>query len=316
MVASEPRALRQTARCKALPVRNGDSLPSQSLAAASKSAASSGTSSNRSWQNLPNSPRAARRSWRLIVPTRSLRARAEENSATVQGPPLPGKLTPHRESRVQISQELGVHVVTLHQWLKAWRLQGDVVPASQKAPRAGGPPTSSRWCEEPVALRHGVLDTLPRRLSRTSTRNTRLLMRLQLWADRQGGWKVFDSSGGFRLPDGSVRSPDASLVRLDRWRSLSEAERDGFPALCPDPVVDLASPSDQPDVLRRKMASFIANGARLGGLLLPQLHTVEVWSSDASTQSTQFTTLREASRLEAGEEFSGLALDLEEIWTV
>ena len=111
-------------------------------------------------------------------------------------------------------------------------------------------------------------------------------------------------------------SPDASLVRLDRWRSLSEAERDGFPPLCPDPVVDLASPSDQPEVLRRKMASFIANGARLGWLLLPQLHTVEVWSSDASTQSTQFTTLREASRLEAGEEFPGLALDLEEIWTL
>ena len=46
----------------------------------------------------------------------------------------------------------------------------------------------------------------------TSTRNARLLMRLQLWADRQGGWRVFDSSGGFRLPDGSVRSPDATVL--------------------------------------------------------------------------------------------------------
>ena len=85
MVASEPLALRQTARCKASPARNGASLPSQNLAAASKSAASSGTSSNRSWHNLPNSPRAASRSWRLIVPTLYLRARAEENSVTVQG---------------------------------------------------------------------------------------------------------------------------------------------------------------------------------------------------------------------------------------
>ena len=41
---------------------------------------------------------------------------------------------PHRESPVQISQELGVHVVTLYKWRKAWRLQGDVVPASQKDP--------------------------------------------------------------------------------------------------------------------------------------------------------------------------------------
>jgi hypothetical protein len=37
-------------------------------------------------------------------------------------------------------------------------------------------------------------------------RNTRLLMSLQLWADRQGGWMVLASSCGFRLPDGSVLS--------------------------------------------------------------------------------------------------------------
>jgi Uma2 family endonuclease len=38
--------------------------------------------------------------------------------------------------------------------------------------------------------------------------------------------KLFDSSTGFLLPDGSVRSPDASVVRLDRWQALSEAERE------------------------------------------------------------------------------------------
>jgi len=45
---------------------------------------------------------------------------------------------PHRQSLVQISQELGVHVVTLYKWRKAWRLQGDVVPASQKDPEGWG----------------------------------------------------------------------------------------------------------------------------------------------------------------------------------
>ena len=63
----------------------------------------------------------------------------------------------------------------------------------------------------------------------TSARNSSLLFQLQAWARSSGDWIVFDSSCGFRLPDGSVRSPDASLVRLDRWRALSEAERDGFP---------------------------------------------------------------------------------------
>jgi len=148
----------------------------------------------------------------------------------------------------------------------------------------------------------------------TSTRNTRLLMRLQLWADRQGGWKVFDSSGGFLLPDGSVRSPDASLVRQERWHELSEAERDGFPPLCPDLVVELASPSDQPEVLRLKMASYISNGALLGWLLLPRQQTVEIWSLDPSTREARFSALADASRLEAAAEFPGLVIDLEEIW--
>ena len=148
----------------------------------------------------------------------------------------------------------------------------------------------------------------------TSTRNTRLLMRLQLWADRQGGWKVFDSSGGFLLPDGSVRSPDASLVRQKRWLALSEAERDGFPPLCPDLVVELASPSDQPEPLRLKMASYISNGAQLGWLLLPRQRTVEVWSAEPSTQAARFSAMSDAPRLEAAAEFPGLVIDLEEIW--
>jgi len=148
----------------------------------------------------------------------------------------------------------------------------------------------------------------------TSTRNTRLLMRLQLWADRQGGWKVFDSSGGFLLSDGSIRSPDASLVRQKRWLALSEAERDGFPPLCPDLVVELASPSDQPEPLRLKMASYISNGAQLGWLLLPRQRTVEVWSADPSTQAARFSAMSDASRLEAAAEFPGLVIDLEEIW--
>ena len=39
---------------------------------------------------------------------------------------------PMRQSVAQISAELGIHVVTLYNWRKAWRLQGEVVPASEK----------------------------------------------------------------------------------------------------------------------------------------------------------------------------------------
>jgi Uma2 family endonuclease len=79
----------------------------------------------------------------------------------------------------------------------------------------------------------------------TGVRNSRLLMRLLAWAERTGGWQVFDSSSGFRLPDSSVLSPDVSLLRLQRWDALTPEQRRGFPPLCPDLVVELASASDE-----------------------------------------------------------------------
>ena len=45
---------------------------------------------------------------------------------------------PMRQSVAQISAELGIHVVTLYNWRKSWRLQGEVVPASEKDPEGWG----------------------------------------------------------------------------------------------------------------------------------------------------------------------------------
>jgi Uma2 family endonuclease len=151
----------------------------------------------------------------------------------------------------------------------------------------------------------------------TGARNSRLLTRLENWAVASGlGWIVFDSSSGFLLPDGSVRSPDASVVRLERWQALSEAEREGFPPLCPDLVVELASPSDEPQALRRKLAAYMANGASLGWLLLPQSRTVEVWKAGAAETANSPLVLTDPAGLEAGPEFPGLVIDLGRIWEV
>ena len=45
---------------------------------------------------------------------------------------------PQRQSVAQIPAELGIHVVTLYNWRKTWRLQGEVVPASEKDPEGWG----------------------------------------------------------------------------------------------------------------------------------------------------------------------------------
>ena len=151
----------------------------------------------------------------------------------------------------------------------------------------------------------------------TSSRNGQLLYQLQVFCRRHKGWRLFDSSGGFRLPDGSVLSPDAALVLEERWQTLSPEQRRSFPPLCPDLVVELVSPSDEGPrsvtALRRKMDRYQANGARLGLLLLPQERAVEIWRGG---QQGMAERLDNASRVDGSELADGLGLDLEEIWAV
>jgi Uma2 family endonuclease len=149
----------------------------------------------------------------------------------------------------------------------------------------------------------------------TGARNGTLLILLGI-ALRASGLplKLFDSSTGFRLPDGSVLSPDASLVRRERWEALTADERRGFAPLCPDLLVELASPSDEGPrgltALRRKMAAYQANGAQLGWLLIPEQRAVEVWLAGAS----QTERIAPATTLDAGNLFPGLQIDLAEVW--
>jgi Uma2 family endonuclease len=113
-----------------------------------------------------------------------------------------------------------------------------------------------------------------------------------------------------------VRSPDASVVRLDRWQALSKAEREGFAPLCPDLVVELASPADEPQTLRHNLAAYKANGARLGWLLLPQSRTVEIWQIGTAETANSPLVLNDPNRLEAGLEFPGLVIDPRRIWEI
>ena len=152
----------------------------------------------------------------------------------------------------------------------------------------------------------------------TGSRNSRLLIQLGMALSRvQPSLRIFDSSTGFLLPDGSVLSPDAALLLEERWQGLSPEQRRSFPPLSPDLVIELASTSDEGPrgvaALRRKMDLYQANGARLGWLFLPHEQAVEIWRCG---QLGMGERLENASRLDGSELAEGLGLDLEEIWVV
>jgi Uma2 family endonuclease len=113
--------------------------------------------------------------------------------------------------------------------------------------------------------------------SETGWRNGRFTYRLIAWSDVDGTGLVFDSSAGFTLPNGAIRSPDAAWVKRDRWDALTQEQREKFAPLCPDFVVELRSRTDRLSDLQEKMQDYMDNGARLGWLLDPLDKRVHVY---------------------------------------
>jgi Uma2 family endonuclease len=103
----------------------------------------------------------------------------------------------------------------------------------------------------------------------TSDGNAEILHQLRSWWDTHEQGRVFDSSAGFRLGDGSVLSPDASYASAEALSRLAHGELKDFPRLCPDFVIELLSHSDALSKLKQKMEDWMANGAALGWLVEP-----------------------------------------------
>ncbi len=155
----------------------------------------------------------------------------------------------------------------------------------------------------------GDIEIMPPTGAETGRRNTDLVTELNLWARRDGTGVVFDSSTGFRLPNGATRSPDAAWVARHRLASLTAEDKEGFLPLAPDFIVELASPNDDPGKLAEKLAEYRANGVRLGWLLLPDVQQVQVYRPDAVP-----VVLDGPRAIEGGDLLPGFRLDLGLIW--
>ena len=111
----------------------------------------------------------------------------------------------------------------------------------------------------------------------TGNRNAGLTAKLWIWNEATKLGIAFDSSTGFKLPNGADRTPDAAWVTIDRWKALSVDEQNRFIPLCPDFVVELMSPSDTRSVLQTKMQEYQDNGVRLGFLIDRNAKQVEIY---------------------------------------
>ena len=157
----------------------------------------------------------------------------------------------------------------------------------------------------------GDLELMPPTSGNTSRRNSNLAIDLGIWARADGAGDTFDSNGGFILPSGALRSPDASWVLKSRLAELPEGAMDRFVPLCPDFVIELRSRSDRLPGLQSKMAEYLEHGARLGWLIDPvdPGRRVYVYRPGAPVE-----ILEAPESLSGAPELTGFVLDLQPIW--
>jgi len=155
----------------------------------------------------------------------------------------------------------------------------------------------------------GEVVIMPPAGGKTSERNAEIVIQRGMWAKRDGTGATFDSSGGFVLPDGAIRSPDAAWITHARLAALTAEQRDKFLPLCPDFVLELRSPTDTLTTLHAKMQEYLDNGARLGLLIDPMQRRVYVYHPQAPVEC-----LENPDTISGDPVLPGFILDLREIW--
>jgi Uma2 family endonuclease len=128
----------------------------------------------------------------------------------------------------------------------------------------------------------GTIKAMAQTGGETGRKNAKLTSRLDIWSDDTQLGVVFDSSTGFRLPNGATRGPDAAWVSNARWQALTPEQRKRFPPLCPDFIAELLSESDTIDATETKLREYIANGCQLGWLIDPRTEEIRIYRADSS----------------------------------
>ena len=155
----------------------------------------------------------------------------------------------------------------------------------------------------------GELIIMPPTGSDTGNRNFDIAVELGIWNKQTKLGKGFDSSTGFKLPNGKVVSPDVAWIKKEHWDSLTSEQQNKFAPIAPDFVIELRSSSDNLKPLQEKMQEYIDNGVKLAWLIDRKQRKVFIYRPNCVVEE-----LDHPQTLTGEDLLPGFVLDLSQIW--
>lgn len=155
----------------------------------------------------------------------------------------------------------------------------------------------------------GELELMSPTKGYTGNHEAEVVMQLGNWTRHDGSGVFFGPSAGFTLPNGAMRSPDASWILKSRLAEMTPEDENRFMPICPDFVVEVRSATDRLRILQDKMEEYMENGARLGLLIDPLLKRVHVYRPGARVE-----VYENQETVSADPELPGFVLNVKDVW--
>ena len=143
----------------------------------------------------------------------------------------------------------------------------------------------------------------------TGSYNSEINADFVIWNRQTKLGVCFDSSTCFKLPSGANRSPDVSWIKQERWDTLTLEQKQKFPPISPDFVLELMSPTDSLKDTQDKMQEYMNNQVKLGWLINRKTRRVEIYRQGQEKEVLECPT-----ELSGEDILPGFVLNLQTLW--
>ena len=155
----------------------------------------------------------------------------------------------------------------------------------------------------------GEIIVMPPTGGETGNYNFEIAVDFGIWNRQTKLGVCFDSSTCFKLPNGADRSPDVSWIQQARWDALTPQQKEKFPPIAPDFVLELMSPTDSLKETQSKLQEYMDNGVQLGWLINRKTQRVEIYRPGQEVE-----VLGSPTELSGENILPGFVLNLQTVW--